>query len=621
MTTPKTIALVTGATGAPELRACLASANQLESDPRLRVEHWVMIDGDEYTERVHAICEQVPASPELTRRVVTLPKNTGRDGGTYLCHRVIAATSYMVPDTWWMAVLDQDTTLDPSHIRRMADAMDRVPTARWGYTMRMVTDGELTVPDYVESMGLIRLTCLGNDKIPDRLVDTNCYAFRTDLARELAPLWGCTTARNPEDIEADRKVIQTLSRHEPKAWSTRYPTVVYKTGNRDDSVQISFFTEATALPWDPERRDLYIFHFSGQETEVAINPEHPKHLPLAEWCPTMLDGLRDQWNLINGFECLHGLPHDAMCFISMCHPGTLPLEHLRQLKTTTHPDMTRILYTAEGPNARHQAQWTEAFLTQAADIVLTYSRHVLDNPAIKTVACPHNARFLSPETVDEVCRENRGPVTGTVAMVLEPREGTETYTIDAVTYTRLDGLRRQMATGFGPSLTVVGHGWQRVIDAMPEKDRPTLGYDTPRMTDTKTSIETLVDHDFALIVENTDCPGYVSEKIGDALIAGTIPLYDGRSLDWAQDTSDVPRDVEILLQGKNQWWFDIRDAIDPASDQPMGHQLRTWLERQYLTTDAMIHLVKTRIRETRREYLLSRGTQAICDGVEACIRA
>jgi hypothetical protein len=614
---PRTLAIITGATGDPSLTATLESVNRLESDPRLRVEHWIVVDGHTYIDAVEQLCNTTPVSEELTRRVIPLPHNTGKDGGQYLCHRVIAATSYMVPDGWWISVLDQDNQLDPDHLHAIADAMDRVPDARWGYTLRRVTDGTVTIEDVAESMGLIRLTCLGNDRIPDRLVDTNCYCVRTDLARELAPLWGCTTARNPNDIEADRKVIQTLSRHEPKAWCTRRHTVLYTTSNRDDSVSMSFFTGANTLPWDATKRDLYVFHFGPEQTEMALNPDHPKHQPLAEWCPTMLDDLWTSWNLINGFENLHGLPHDAVCLVSLCNPGTVPLDHLRTLKTTTHPAMTRILYTAEGPNIRHQAQWTRAFLTEAADIVLTYSRDVLQDSSIKTVACPHNARFLSDATVDTVCRENRGPNTGTAAMVLEPRPGKDEYHIDGTTYHCLDGYRQDIATGFGPTLTVVGHGWDRAIKDMPESvPKPTLGYDRPRMTDSKTSVDTLVEHDFAIIVENCDCPGYVSEKIGDALIAGAIPVYDGRNLEW-DNATDVPMDIDILRRGKGQWWLDLRDMIHPDSTDPMGAQIRSWLEKQYFTTEAMIQLLKSRVRDIRREYLLAKGSGPLTKAVNA----
>ena len=627
------LAIITGATHNPRLAACLESVNGLAPDPRVAaLEHWIVVDGASFEAGVKRICDATPPREGLTRRVLVLPHNTGRDGGAYLCHRIIAATSYLVPTGWWMQVLDEDNALAPNHLAAITDAMERVPDARWGYTLRKIvseSDPSETVCDTVESMGLIRLTCLGSDRIPDRLVDTNCYVIRSDLTKELAPIWGCTTARHPEDLEADRKVIHTLAQHEPKAWCTREFTVEYTAGNRPDSVSMSFFKNSDVMPWDPARRDLYVFHFDYEKTRQAIQPGAKN--PLAEWCLTLYDAFRDRYNLINGFECVSGLPHDATCFLAMCRPETLPLDHLRRLKTTTHPGITRILYTLEGPNKRHQAQWTVPFLKEAADIVLTYARPVLENSEIKTVECPHNSRFLGPDTIRDACRVNKGPNRGTAAMVLEPRPGTDEYTIDGRTYTSLDGLRRDVATGWGPDLTVVGHGWTEIVNRMSDDEKPRIGYDIPRMTDTKTPVDTYLESDYAVILENTDCPGYVSEKVGDALLAGAIPIYDGRSLDWISDATTetaVPRDQWILWTGKGQWWLDIRDAATWQRGQrpdlegaPQGRVFREYLHANYYATPEMIQLLKSRVRDVRESYLLAKGTETVFKSFEASLAA
>jgi hypothetical protein len=330
----------------------------------------------------------------------------------------------------------------------------------------------------------------------------------------------------------------------------------------------------------------------------------------------MLDGLRDAWNLVNGFDTIQALPHDATCLITMCHPGTLPLAHLAELKATTRPGMRRILYTAEGPNIRHQAQWSLAFLREAADCVLTYSRHVLESDLV-TVPTPHNARFISEATVDGVCRENRGDGTGTVAMVLEPRSGRDAYTIDGVQYQCLDWRRRDAADGLGSRLTVAGLGWREVVAAMPDDRRPVVAYDMPRFRDTKTPIDTYVEHDYALILENTDCVGYVSEKIGDALMAGCIPLYDGRTID---PSPDAPPNHQLLLQGRGGWWLDIasfEDGGTTTSGEPtLGDRIRQALCD--ISPDRVAEM-KRRVADVRRTYLLATGTEAIRDAVARAV--
>jgi hypothetical protein len=40
-------------------------------------------------------------------------------------------------------------------------------------------------------------------------------------------------------------------------------------------------------------------------------------------------------------------------------------------------------------------------------------------------------------------------------------------------------------------------------------------------------IQTLSKYNFAIVFENTDYPGYITEKIFDVMMAGTIPLYWG----------------------------------------------------------------------------------------------
>lgn len=616
--------ILTGATGSDVLDGALRAVAGLAVPDGMVAEHWIAVDGDDRRAGVEASLDRVAPHPQITRRVIGLPYNTGRDGGAYLCHRIIAAAAFLVPTGWWISVLDEDNALTPDHLCLLDSAQKRVPDARWGYTLRTIVgpEGE-RVDDSVESTGLIRLTCLGSETVPDRLIDTNCYVVRSDLAKETAPLWGCTTARNPSDVEADRKLVQTLCVHEPKAWCTRHYTVLYTASNREDSVSLDFFLKAlrSCPPWDPAKRDIYLFHFDRDKTEVALRGEES---PVGEWCPTMFDGIRDAWNPINGFDCLSGLPHDAIVFITLCHPGTLPLGLLRDLKASTHRDMQRILYTAEGPNSRHRDQWTREFLTAFADVVLTYSLPVLRDPLITTVSCPHNSRFLSEDTIDLYARDNLGPDTGTVAMVLEPRTGRDSYTIDETGYTCLDGLRIEVATGFGPGMTVVGQGWTRIVEAMArDEDRPSIGYDRPRFTDTCTPMDTYQKHDFSVILENTDCPGYVSEKVGDSLLAGAIPIYDGRSL---HDRSfkdkafqDAP-DLRILREGRGVWWIDLGDVAawreTRCPDLPLGRALKEYLQANYYATRDIIRIMKGRVRDVRRDYLLAKGTPAIRAALE-----
>jgi hypothetical protein len=604
--------VVTGSTADPLLRRCILSL-AASRDPGCAVEHWIVADGEAYAHGTQALVDQCPPPPPwLTRRVIVLPHNTGKDGGTYLCHRVIAACAYMVPNTSWMSVLDQDNEVHDHHLQAVRHCIEQAPTnARWGWTLRSIIDkdtGTVQCVDTVESMGNVRCTCLGN---ADRLIDTNCFVFRADLLRELAPLWGTTPARQEGVMEADRKVCHTLLAHEPTSWCTRDWTVKYRVDGRDSSVSLDFFRRHARVcrPWDPTKKDVYILHFDKQRTDAVLRRQ--AHSPLDEWCMTMYDALDDGYNLINGFDSLMGLPHDAVVFMAMCHPDTLPLDELRQLKQSTHPQMTRVLYTAEGPNIRHAAQWRHAFVSQAADVVLTFCKDtmtMLEASGTRCIPTPHNARFV---TDPRVCRTNLGDQSGTICMVLEPRPGCETYDIDGTARTQLDGLRAALVDGLGKTGFVAGRGWTQACAGMTEP--PTVLVDVPnRMQDTNHAVDYYQKHDLALIVENCDSPGYVSEKVGDALMAGAIPLY------WGSNVDDDPVASDMFRRGKNVWWIDLRDVVGTSDVQEVcsAHLVGRCI-REYISHKVDVEEMKRQVLAIRHEYLLERGSNAIRRAVDA----
>ena len=608
VTGPVTISIITGSTGNALLSKNLESVNALDVPEGVRVTHAIVVDGPQYEAATRALVAANPPAGRIQRQVIVLPENTGGDG--YLCHRIIAAMSFLTNSTY-MCVLDEDNEVEPCHV---ISHLNAIGPFRWSFTLRSIIDGDSVVQceDTCESMGNIRPTVLSP---ADRLIDTNCYMFRADLARELAPLW-MVRARQPNAMEADRRICQTLLTHEPKGGSTRAFTVRYRAAVRQGSggsVSLDFFERGNArsLPWSPERRDVYLFHFDVEQTERVLGKEAKD--PLGEWCMTMYDDLGQDINWINGYACLHALPYDAICFVAMCHPSTVPLARLRGLRNETHPDLKVILATLEGPNIRHRAQWSSAWLRTHADVVMTYSRPILEDEHIRTVFWPHNARFLSAAHLQQgILRENRGPGTGTVAMVLENRDTRGEYEVGGETAWSLDYMRREMARGFGPALTVVGRGWSAFCDEERDQGRPvpTMGYDMPRHMDPKTPVDTYQDHDVALIVENCGGPGaagYVSEKVGDALIAGAIPLY------WGEN---VPPG-SLLDQGRGVWWIDLRDVLggadQPAADeQPLGARIRAFLEAR---SPDEIQTMKDEVKRRREAYLLGVGTRAFATGL------
>ena len=606
---PKSIAIITGTTGNALLARAIKSVNGLNIPDGVTITHLVVADGTQFVDNVTKLVEADPAvNPRLSRHVIALPENTGGDG--YLCHRIIAGMSFLT-NADYISVLDEDNELDPCHVIAHLNA---IGPHRWSFTLRSIIDIDSNVlcNDTCESMGNIRPTCISP---VDRLIDTNCYMIRTDLARELAPLW-MVKARETGKLEADRQICHTLLQHEPKGGSTREFTVRYRVAVRQGttetagSVTADFFKRGNASmpPWVSDHTDVYVFHFDADQTKRVLEPGQKD--PLAEWCMTIFDNVEDV-NFMNGYDCLQYLPTDAVCLVNMCHPASLPLDYLKQLKETTHPDIKVILATLEGPNLRHQNQWQASFIKRYVDVLMTFSRPFLNDDSIRTVYLPHNARFVSAATLPSVLKENRGPGTGTIAMVLENRETSGTYNVhDKKEAVSLDHRRREFATGIGPSLTVVGGGWKSFCVAERDAGRPvpTLGYDIPRHRDDKTPIDTYVEHDFALVIENCGgegAMGYVSEKFGDALIAGCIPVYWGETIDPVGPYAD-------MLKGKGVWWLDARSCLDGDASVPLGTKLRSFLDT---VSAADIQRMKQEVVKHREAYLLGVGAGAYATGL------
>jgi len=614
-TTTTTIAVITGSTGNKLLAKNLESVNGLDIPPNCRVVHYVVADGPQFVDETKRIVDShTPDSARLTRHVIELPENTGGTG--YLCHRIIAGLTYLVNQDHLM-VLDEDNEVESSHIIAHLNA---IGPYRWSFTLRSIIDDTSAhvCYDMCESMGNVRPTCLGPH---DRLVDTNCFMFRVDLARELAPLW-IVKAREAGKLEADRLITQTLTRHEPACGSTREFTVRYRAAVRETvggvggSVTTDFFKRGNdhLPPWSNDNVDLYVFHFHPDKTAEALKTGND---PLAEWCLTIFDDVKNaSINLIDGYESQHALPVDALCVVNMCHPSTVPLDYLSQLKATTHPDLKVILATLEGPNFRHSDQWSAAFVKKHADVLLTFSKPFLDDPSIVTQYMPHNARFVSASTMHSVLRDNAGPGTGSIAMVLENRGTTGAYTVhDDVPCTTMDTYRARFATGIGNRLTVVGGGWIPFIETETAAGRPVpqLGYSIARHTDSKTPIDTYINHDFALIIENCGgegATGYISEKIGDALMAGAVPVYWGENLDGVESSSGPYAEMQ---SGRGIWWLDARECLSfGADDAPLGEKLGLFLDT---ITPERLDEMKSLVRSHREAYLRGVGSQAYANAL------
>lgn len=515
------VAVVTATTGSPHLAGALDSvATQTYVGP---LTHWVVVDGPEFSDAVERLVAR-----RASVVTVTLPRNTGGPAaGNFVCHRIYAAVPWLI-DADYVCFLDEDNAFAPDHVAGLVEA---VRGKAWAHSLRAIidADGATVGYDNCESLGGIRHSVLGPD---DFFVDTNCYCLPTQLARQLSPCWNVPARPPAGTLEADRAVARTLFASRLLPGVSRRHSVTYRVGTRADSVQASFFAAGNAVArFDPGKPDVYLFHFTAEATVAALDPSVTD--PLAEWAPTMWHGLWKTHNLLDGFANAPILPEGATVLVSMCHPASLPLDILKR------HDLRRVLALVESPNMRHAQQYDRAFLDAHADVILTYWTDLLSSlgPA-QAVWMPMNTHQtdLDNPTHRQRCLRTNVDAGRSVGMVLERRHWLGgSYDINGLTLQALDPLREIYVRGLREAVCY-GATWK---DA-----GVTTGHTLTRAEDSLHSVDYLQKHTFALIIENCDAAGYVSEKFYDALMAGCVPLYFGSPV--ARHT--LPPDIYIDIR-------------------------------------------------------------------------
>jgi glycosyltransferase involved in cell wall biosynthesis len=251
------LSVITAATGHVRLGRCLAS---VQAQTYEALEHLVVIDGPERLEAVRTVVE---ALDPLRHRIeiVQLPYATGKN--RWNGHRIYAAFSFL-SNSDFVAFLDEDNWLEPNHFQALMAAV-ALQQAAWGFALRKIChqDGRFIAYDQCESLGHLHTVFYDRQ---ERLVDTNCYLIRRDVAIRFAPLWN-RQARPPGGLKpADRALCQALLENYPDPACSGVFTVNYAVGNRPDSVTGAFFVEGNrrmrarypnGLPWSAPQEDLH----------------------------------------------------------------------------------------------------------------------------------------------------------------------------------------------------------------------------------------------------------------------------------------------------------------------------------------------------------------------------
>lgn len=550
------------------------------------IRHLLVADGPDAAKRVHRLLSSVSRSEETDIvDVVQLPENVGSHG--WCGHRAYAAFPWLV-NSRYVSFLDEDNSynnnVEDGELGGSPDVLAKWVIfalrhdLEWSYCLRNVYDastGDFVTRDVVESVGDLRGGA-------DFFVDTNCFLVRRDVAMLCSACWAHPFRIGK--VEADRLLSRYLRREHPNAFAP-YPhfCVNYTAGSTPRSVSPQFFmannninrSPLRLLAADARTSIIHVFHFNARATRRLF--EHLSGVTPAsvwdEWCLTVYDDLRKrkQVVLVDGYDNEARdlpLPSGAICVFTLCHP-----EHLPENTVMRRADVHKVLYAFESPNARHWRQWSGQYLRQF-DAVITYWHHLLTWPRV--VACP----MICHPSTERLSNLGRGvadggsrrtwsgctagggsllaPAGADVGIVLEDRVGGHTYRVCGTSLRCLDHLRGLYAEGLarsGAHVVAYGDTWKRA-----KRPGVLLGDCGSYRRENGHSVQLLRKHTYALVLENCDATGYVSEKLIDALCAGCVPLYYGNN---DGEPPLVPHDLYVDLR---QPRFDILNQPEELAD-------------------------------------------------------
>jgi hypothetical protein len=591
------VCTVTATTGSPFLVDNLLSVNRQSfhdlGPNEVVLHHLVVVDGEQFHARTRDILDRVPAARHIKRSVLWLPENTGKE---YVCHRIVAAAAFLVNEPY-ITFLDEDNEMKEEYVARVSHHIRNHPGCTWGFFLRDIIDelSNYVCDDSCESLGSIAPTFFGS-QANDRLVDTNCFVMTTKAAVKFSACW-YVRAKQPGVLDGDRRVTQAILAHEHgNHFIIREGLVNYRVCDEDKRL---FFQHGNAKMYKhtrylrTARHLVYVFHFNKQQTHAIFSATNRS--PMGEWCMTLLDTLiRDEdVCVLDGFKTNGVFAPGSYVLLNICHPDMLPCGEIRERAGVFGCKVIANM-ALESPNFRHQTQFQREVLAKF-DGLLTFWPHIVKTFPTKAVLMPHNARFFSNESqlanhLVQVGHERPYQVS----ICLERRDFDETYVIDGQVLRALDFMRERLVRGLR-SVVVRGRGWDTVV-GMEKGVHLFDGYTGDRQHDTVHPIDVYRRSTFTLIVENCDCPGYVSEKAQDAYMAGSIPLvYNG-----GHDISTIlPRGTYLMI-----------------NDISSGLELQEFLDT---VTDDTIRGMQERIDATRSDYILSRGSVTYMKAVKDCI--
>ncbi len=530
--------VITPSTGHPNLHKLLTSLDAAAAG--YTVEHILVVDGPAHAEKAAQQLTAAGPPSNLTRHVVNLPFPTGIN--RYMGHKIYAGFSQLVSGIY-VIFCDDDNFVEPDFIANYAAMTPE--NKEWAYCFRNIVDytGTHICKDACESLGHVSNVFYDPNR---RLIDTSCYCIRRDVIVKIAHVWNAPL--DPNGVAPDFLFPTILMKDFPNYHCTQKYSLNYMVNNRSaQSVSADLFLQGnkiiggffgTDTPdeiW--QRKIVYLAHFDEERTADIIQNiyQHSKTASRAfqQWQFNLLDTLRDK-NLLVLSAYHNPIPTGATVWVHMCFPEKLPLTLLRR------KDVRKILYTFESPNVRHQTQWSTEFLETHFDEVITYWKPLLQRKlTTKYTYYPFVHRLDFSNMADMASIRTNVDNRRSCCIILENRQFCGEFHINGVRLSALDYLRAEYAAHI-PNMYCYGESWREFCKI----HRNATYCEVPsRFLDMDRTIDYMVGHTFTLIIENVNAAGYVSEKIYDALMSGSIPLYYGNA-----DPELIPANLYIDLR-------------------------------------------------------------------------
>ncbi len=517
------ITIITPTVGSKYLRKLLHSINEQSGlNVDFTIEHFIVVDhGDVYRTRVNTMLNEVLEHNGVKRYVFEIPFSSGAND--YKGHKIYSAIPQFVRGEYTM-LLDDDNFLYTDHISTFVNMM-KEKEYDWLYSLRSIVDKDdkKVCEDRCESLGYLSPVFYNPSSF---LIDTNCYFVKSTVMKSVAHVWNRPAQYN--DSDPDRQFGRVLMGNFPNYKCTKKYTLGYRVEEDGKGVSVSLFRRGneevykkygTAHIW--ERPTIFLAHFNDAQTERLIQRMYAKEKPFIgfkQWQLNLFDDLGDKIHVQNVYRTPF-IPKGSIVWIHMCHMNELP-KHI-----STRNDIYRVLYTIESPNVRHTAQWDKGFLAQHFDIVMTYWTDLFKVRSENTIYFPFIHRLHMKSAEDRKWVSNPSNKIPSAAILLENRDYRNTYTINDVKLEAQDYKRKLVVENIAKYIKVYCYGasWKSVASS-----ENIVCKETPsRFEDRDMTIDYYGKHTFSIIIENCNASGYVSEKIYDAWMVSSIPIYCG----------------------------------------------------------------------------------------------